>query len=77
LARSRIIRVRKPRAIGRTTKVRFVDKLVAIDRAMKHLGLFERDNRQRDSNIAIQVNLVSSLGRSSTVTRSDDLTLVV
>jgi hypothetical protein len=26
---------------------------------MKHLGLFERDNRQRDSNIAIQVNLVS------------------
>ena len=48
------------RAIGRTRKVRFVDKLVAIDRAMKHLGLFERDNRRKDSIIAIQVNLVSS-----------------
>jgi phage terminase small subunit len=50
----------KRTAAGVTTKVRLHDKLVAIDRAMKHLGLFERDNRQRDSNIAIQVNLVSS-----------------
>jgi len=48
------------RAIGRTTKVRFVDKLMAIDRAMKHLGLFERDNRQKESNLAIQVNLVAA-----------------
>jgi hypothetical protein len=39
------------RATGRMTKIRFVDKLIAIDRAMKHIGLFERDNRQRDNNI--------------------------
>jgi hypothetical protein len=41
------------RGIGRTTKVRFVDKLVAIDRAMRHLGLYERDNRQMQSNLTI------------------------
>jgi phage terminase small subunit len=51
------------RAIGRTTKVRFIDKLVAIDRAMKHLGLFERDNRQMESNLTIQVGLVAALPR--------------
>jgi phage terminase small subunit len=43
------------KAIGKTSKVRLHDKLLAIDRAMKHLGLFERDNRQRDQNLAIQV----------------------
>jgi phage terminase small subunit len=52
------------RAVGRTTKVRFVDKLVAIDRAMKHLGLYERDNRQMQSNLTIQVGLVSPPPRS-------------
>jgi hypothetical protein len=51
------------RAIGRTTKVRFVDKLVAIDRAMRHLGLYERDNRQMESNLTIQVGLVAALPR--------------
>jgi hypothetical protein len=48
------------RAIGWTTKVRFVDKLVAIDRAMKHLRLFDRDNRQMESNLTIQVGLVAA-----------------
>jgi phage terminase small subunit len=48
------------RAIGRITKVRFVDKLAAIDRAMRHLGLYERDNRQWESNITIQVGLVAA-----------------
>jgi phage terminase small subunit len=52
------------RAIGRTTKVRFVDKLVAIDRAMKHLGLFERDNRQMQRNLTIKVGLVAAPPRS-------------
>jgi phage terminase small subunit len=33
--------------VGTTTKVRLHDKLVAIDRAMRHLGLYERDNRQQ------------------------------
>ena len=52
------------RAIGRTTKVRFVDNLVAIDRAMRHLGLFERVNRQMQRNLTIQVGLVSPPPRS-------------
>jgi phage terminase small subunit len=52
------------RGIGRTTKVRFVDKLVAIDRAMKYLGLFERDNRQRERNLVINVGVVAAPPRS-------------
>jgi phage terminase small subunit len=52
------------RAIGRTTKVRFVDKLMAIDRAMKHLGLFDRDNRQRERNLVINVGVVAAPPRS-------------
>lgn len=51
------------RATGRTTKLRFVDKLVAIDRAMKHLGLFERDNRQMELNLTINVGLVAAVPR--------------
>jgi phage terminase small subunit len=52
------------KAIGTTSKVRLHDKLVAIDRAMKHLGLFERDNRQMQRNLTIQVGLVSPTPRS-------------
>jgi phage terminase small subunit len=48
------------KAIGTTSKVRLHDKLVAIDRAMKHLGLFERDNRQKESDLTIQVGLVAA-----------------
>jgi phage terminase small subunit len=51
-------------AIRRTTKVGFVDKFMAIDRAMKHLGLFERDSRQKQRNLTIQVGLVSPPPRS-------------
>jgi phage terminase small subunit len=50
----------KGTAVSATTKVRLHDKLVAIDRAMRHLGLFERDNRQQTNPIALQVNLVSA-----------------
>lgn len=39
-------------------KVRFWSKTEAIDKAMKALGLFERDNRQRGENLALQINLV-------------------
>lgn len=44
--------------IGRVCKLKFWPKLEAADKLMKHLGLFERDNRQRQENLAIQVNLV-------------------
>ncbi len=35
------------------TKIRFVPKMEAIEKAMKHMGLYERDNKQKaDSEIA-------------------------
>jgi hypothetical protein len=39
-------------------KVKFWSKVEAANMAMKHLGLFERDNSQRMPNLAIQVSLV-------------------
>lgn len=44
--------------VGYTKKLKFWNKNDAIDKAMKHLGLFERDNRQKQENLAIQINLV-------------------
>lgn len=38
--------------IGYTKKVRFWDKNSAIEKAMKHLGLYEVDNRQKASALA-------------------------
>lgn len=43
---------------GYTKKVRMVDKIAALDKAMKHLGLYERDNSQRAENLQLQVVLV-------------------
>ena len=37
---------------------RWPDKLRAIELAMRHLGLFERDNQQRGANLALQIVLV-------------------
>jgi len=34
--------------IGHTKKVKFWDKVSAIDKAMKHLGLFEKNNQQKN-----------------------------
>jgi Terminase small subunit len=41
-------------------KVKFWSKIEAANMAMKHLGMFERDNRQLAQNLAIQVNLVQA-----------------
>lgn len=38
--------------IGYTKKVRVFDKNSAIEKAMKHLGLFEKDNRQKTDPVA-------------------------
>lgn len=39
---------------GRVTKVRMWDKNSAVDKAMRHLGLFEKDNEQaRDTKLVI------------------------
>jgi phage terminase small subunit len=42
---------------GRPKKIRLWSKTDAIDKAMRHLGLYERDNRAAE-NLAIQINLV-------------------
>lgn len=34
------------------------DKMKAVDMAMKYLGAYEKDNRQKADNLAIQVNFV-------------------
>jgi hypothetical protein len=43
-----------------TRKIKFWNKVDAIDKAMRHLGLFGKDNRQLAQNLAIQVNLVEA-----------------
>lgn len=48
--------------IGTSYKVRWNDKLQAIDKAMRMFGLFERDNRQKADSIEISVNLVGAPG---------------
>src|SRR5262245_4908607 len=45
---------------GRPRKIRLWSKTDAIDKAMKHLGAFERDNRQRAPNLALQVNVIQA-----------------
>lgn len=44
-------------AVGETSKVRMWDKMSALDKAMKHLGLFERDNSQRAPSLDMQINV--------------------
>lgn len=41
-----------------TKKVKLWDKNSALEKAMKHLGMFERDNAQRSENIQIQIAVV-------------------
>jgi hypothetical protein len=46
--------------VGYTKKIRFWDKNAAIDKAMRQLGQFERDNTQRSENLSPQVMLVGA-----------------
>lgn len=55
------------RVVGR--KLKLWDKNSAIDKAMRHLGAFEKDNRQRSSNLALQINVVGSDGSVTTLER--------
>ena len=58
-------------AIGVTKKVKWLDKNAARDQAMKHLGLFEKDNSQanplgdvpREALKALVLKLGGGLGR--------------
>jgi len=45
---------------GGRTKIKFWNKIDALDKAMRHLALFELDNRQQGKNLAIQINLVDA-----------------
>jgi phage terminase small subunit len=42
----------------RTTKLKTWDKGAALDKAMRHLGLYERDNAQRGESLALQIVVV-------------------
>lgn len=42
--------------IGQTKKVKLWDKLRALDMLGKHFGVFEKDNSQKKSEIAININ---------------------
>lgn len=44
--------------IKRITKVKFWDKNAALDKAMRHLGLFEKDNSQTLAPLSIKIELV-------------------
>lgn len=43
-----------------TKKLKLWDKNAALEKAMKHHGLYERDNSQRGANLALQVVLVGA-----------------
>jgi hypothetical protein len=45
-------------ADGRLTRIRLWDKNAALEKAMKHLGLYERENAQHSENLELQVVLV-------------------
>jgi phage terminase small subunit len=45
-------------ADGRLTRIRLWDKNAALEKAMKHLGLYERDNTRHSENLSLQVVLV-------------------
>ena len=44
----------------RTTRVRMWDKNQALEKALKYLGLYERENTQRSENLSLQVVLVGA-----------------
>jgi phage terminase small subunit len=44
----------------RPTKLKFWDKNAALEKAMRHLGLYERDNARRSENLSLQVVLVGA-----------------
>lgn len=43
---------------GYTKKLKIWDKNAALDKAMKHLGLYEKDNSQRGESLEIKIELV-------------------
>ena len=53
---------------GRIVGFRFWDKVAALGMAMRHPGLFEKDNRQAGQSCSLQVVLVGGKGETEPVT---------
>jgi phage terminase small subunit len=49
---------------GHTHDFKIANKVEAIDKAMRHLGLYERDNSQRSDNLSLQIVLVDPPSRT-------------
>jgi phage terminase small subunit len=57
------------KVVRRTIKVKLWDKNAALEMAIKHLGLYERDNTQRSENLSLQVVLVRAPTNERELTR--------
>lgn len=42
--------------IGKTKKIKFWDKVSALEKLGKHLGIFEKDNSQQATKISVKLN---------------------
>ena len=58
-------RGQKRKVIGTSAKIRMHDKLAALDKGMRHMNMFERDNKSRAPSLAIQVNAVAPRPRQT------------
>jgi phage terminase small subunit len=50
------------KAVGHTKKLKFWDKNAALEKAMKHHGLYERDNGRQGQSYSLQVVVVGGKG---------------
>lgn len=46
--------------IGKTKKIKVWDKNAALEKAMKHLGMFEKDNSQKPPGASLEVRFIPS-----------------
>jgi phage terminase small subunit len=53
-------KIENGRLVGYVREIKLWDKNVATSQAMKHHGLFERHNVQRQPNVNLQINIVGS-----------------
>lgn len=54
---------RKPAKIGYTYELKFWDKNAGLEKAMKHLGLFEKDNAQSRESLVLRVEAAKPVRR--------------
>jgi hypothetical protein len=53
--------------IGVTKKVKYIDKLAAIEKLAKHLGMYEKDNFQKKT----EINIVSAMSTEELILRAN------